>query len=157
MTHDCRGSFIYGSLTILVGLVCFFFLADRPDHPLLRPTEQEKQVIEDRKQDNAVVRHRVIKYYQIKESLKELRYWLIVLGSFCINLQNGGMLVFSTTFVLGLGFDVGYKTIDATTTITTYTKPSFSHKLRSCFKFQVVWHLHLVLLWPFYLLVSPSK
>ncbi|CDH50689.1 allantoin permease [Lichtheimia corymbifera JMRC:FSU:9682] len=99
------GSFIYGALTILVGLVCFFFLADRPDHPLLRPTEKEKQIIEERKQDNAVVRHRIIKYYQIKESLKEWRYWFLVLGAFCINLQNGGMLVFSTTFVLGLGFD----------------------------------------------------
>lgn len=120
LTHDCRGSFIYGALTILVGLVCFFFLADRPDHPLLRPTEKEKQIIEERKQDNAVVRHRIIKYYQIKESLKEWRYWFLVLGAFCINLQNGGMLVFSTTFVLGLGFDVSY---DTTITTTTYTIP----------------------------------
>ncbi|KAI7885993.1 MFS general substrate transporter [Lichtheimia hyalospora FSU 10163] len=99
------GSFIYGALTILVGLVCFFFLADRPDHPLLRPTEQEKQIIEERRQDNAVVKHRIIKYDQIKEAIKEWRFWLLVLGGFCINLQNGGMLVFSTTFVLGLGFD----------------------------------------------------
>lgn len=145
MHHCYRGSFIYGALTILVGLVCFFFLADRPDHPLLRPTEQEKQVIEDRRQDNAVVKHQNIKYSQFKEALREWRYWFIVIGGFCINLQNGGMLVFSTTFVLGLGFTVSKELLWKKCNMQTKVHV-FSHKLLFCFKSQVAWHLHLVLL-----------
>ncbi|KAI8149506.1 major facilitator superfamily domain-containing protein [Fennellomyces sp. T-0311] len=95
---------VFGSLTVFLGIVTWFCLIDQPDHKLLRLTETEKLIAKDRTRDNAVVKNRVYKYNQIWEALKESRYWLLMIGGLMISLQNGGMLVFSTTFVLGLGF-----------------------------------------------------
>ncbi|KAI7859820.1 major facilitator superfamily domain-containing protein [Circinella umbellata] len=95
----------FGSLTVLLGFFTWFFLVDRPDHPLLRLTETEQLIVKDRTKDNAVVTKKEFKYGQMWEALKELRFWLIMLSGLTVSLQNGGMLVFSTTFVLGLGFN----------------------------------------------------
>ncbi|KAI9497523.1 major facilitator superfamily domain-containing protein [Zychaea mexicana] len=95
---------VFGSLTVLLGIVTWFLLVDKPDHHLLRLTETDRLVAKDRTKDNAVVKNREYKYDQIWEAVKELRFWLIMVAGLTISLQNGGMLVFSTTFVLGLGF-----------------------------------------------------
>lgn len=106
LISEHRGQIIYGVLTITIGIVCWFFLIDKPKHRLLRLTEQEKLISDERTQDNAVVKVKTFKWYQIREALTEIRYYLMMLAAVCINLQNGGMLVFSTTFTLGLGFTV---------------------------------------------------
>ena len=90
----------------MLGFFTWFFLVDRPDHPLLQLTETEQLIAKDRTKDNAVVTKKEFKYGQMWEALKELRFWLIMLSGLTVSLQNGGMLVFSTTFVLGLGFNV---------------------------------------------------
>ncbi|KAI8138507.1 major facilitator superfamily domain-containing protein [Fennellomyces sp. T-0311] len=95
----------FGSLTVLLGIIAWFFLIDKPDHKLLKLNETEKLIAKDRTRDNAVVKNRVYKYRHIWESVKEPRYWLLLLSGMMIALQNGGMLVFSTTLVLGLGFN----------------------------------------------------
>ncbi|KAI8148207.1 hypothetical protein BJV82DRAFT_663590 [Fennellomyces sp. T-0311] len=51
-------------MTSLLGLLCFLFLVDNLYSPLLRPTEEERDIAEECIQDNAVVRHRVIKWDQ---------------------------------------------------------------------------------------------
>ncbi|KAI7878302.1 MFS general substrate transporter [Lichtheimia hyalospora FSU 10163] len=94
---------IFGSLTVLLGILAFFFLADNPQSWLLRLTEEEKIIVEDRTQDNAMVRNTTIKTYQMIEAIKEPRLWLIALATFGLQLQNGGLLVFSAQFIKGLG------------------------------------------------------
>lgn len=59
--------------------------------------------MEDRTQDNATVRNTTIKKYQMIEAVKEPRLWLIALATFGLQLQNGGLLVFSAQFIKGLG------------------------------------------------------
>ncbi|KAG2226506.1 hypothetical protein INT45_014250 [Circinella minor] len=98
------GNIIFGVLTVALGIVSWFGLIDKPEHPLLRLTETEKLVAKDRTRDNAVVKNREFKYYQMWEAVKELRFWMLTISGLLISLQNGGMLVFSTVFVLGLGF-----------------------------------------------------
>ncbi|KAI9246094.1 major facilitator superfamily domain-containing protein [Phascolomyces articulosus] len=94
---------IFGAFTVFLGIMSFFFLADNQRSKLLRLTEEEKVIVEDRIQDNAVVRNMEIKKYQIWEALKEPRLWLMCIAAIGLQIQNGGLLVFSAQFIKGLG------------------------------------------------------
>lgn len=102
---------IWGSLTILFGIIAFFFLPDSPDSFMFRLTEEEKRIVVERTKDNAVVRVEEIKLYHIWEALREPRLWLLSISTFFNNLHNGGLVVFSTLIVNSLGFTVSYKTL----------------------------------------------
>ncbi|KAI9485332.1 MAG: major facilitator superfamily domain-containing protein [Benjaminiella poitrasii] len=95
---------IWGSLTALFGILTFFFLPDNPHSFMFRLTAEEKDIIEERTKDNAVVRVRKVKRDHIWEALKEPRLWLLCLSTLCNNLHNGGLVVFSTIIVNSLGF-----------------------------------------------------
>ncbi|KAI7859540.1 major facilitator superfamily domain-containing protein [Circinella umbellata] len=94
---------IFGAFTVFLGILSFFFLADNQRSKLLRLTEEEKVIVEDRIQDNAVVRNMEIKKYQIWEALREPRLWLMCIAAIGLQIQNGGLLVFSAQFIKGLG------------------------------------------------------
>ncbi|KAI8148208.1 major facilitator superfamily domain-containing protein [Fennellomyces sp. T-0311] len=94
---------IFGAMTVLLGLLCFFFLVDNPKSWLLRLTEEEKKIADERTSDNAVVRHKKIKWGQMLEALKEVRFWCICLAVMGLNMQNGALQVFSAQFIKELG------------------------------------------------------
>ncbi|KAI9498456.1 major facilitator superfamily domain-containing protein [Zychaea mexicana] len=96
--------YIFGALTILHGFIVYFFMVDTPKHKKLKLTPAEERIADARMKDNAVTQHREFKYAQIWECLKEARWYLLVIAAFCISMQNGGMLVYSTTFTMALGF-----------------------------------------------------
>ncbi|KAG2201199.1 hypothetical protein INT47_013010 [Mucor saturninus] len=98
---------IWGALTVLFGIISFFFLPDTSDSFMFRLTEEEKKIVEERTQDNAVVRVYEIKRHHIIEALKEPRLWLICTCTLLNNLSTGGLVVFSTIIVQSFGF--GYK------------------------------------------------
>ncbi|ORX44760.1 MFS general substrate transporter [Hesseltinella vesiculosa] len=98
------GSIIFGILTVIIGILTFFFFADTPHSKWLRLTEEEKEIVEMRIQDNSVVRKREVLVSQYWECFKEPRYYLVALAAFANNLSNGGLVVFSTPFVHTLGF-----------------------------------------------------
>ncbi|CAO3621159.1 unnamed protein product [Mucor hiemalis] len=95
---------IWGALTVLFGIITFFFLPDSPDSFMFRLTEEEKRIVEERTTDNAVVRVYEIKYHHIYEALREPRLWLICFSTLFNNLHTGGLVVFSTLIVNSLGF-----------------------------------------------------
>ncbi|KAI9263764.1 major facilitator superfamily domain-containing protein [Sporodiniella umbellata] len=95
---------IWGSLTILFGIICFFFLPDNPYSFMFRLTEEEEKIVQKRTQDNAVVRVYEIKKWHIWEALREPRLWLICFAAFFNNLHTSGLVIFSTLIVQGLGF-----------------------------------------------------
>lgn len=101
-------------MTVLLGILCFFFLVDNPKSWLLRLTEQEKAITEERTQDNAVVRHQKIKWDQMWEACKEIRLWCVCLAGLGLNLQNGALQVFSAQFIKELG-DFTVRTYDNNT------------------------------------------
>lgn len=100
---------IWGALTVLFGIICFFFLPDSPHSFMFRLTEEEKSIVEERTRDNAVVRVHEIKMHQIKEAILEPRLGLLFLSTLCNNLHTGGLVVFSTIIVKNLGFSVCIK------------------------------------------------
>lgn len=97
---------VFGVLTLAIGITTLFFLVDSPHSKWLRLTEEEKEIVERRTQDNAVVMERTVKVAHYWEAVKEVRFYLVILASFCNNLSNGGLVVFSTPFVATLGFQV---------------------------------------------------
>ncbi|KAI8377441.1 major facilitator superfamily domain-containing protein [Radiomyces spectabilis] len=109
--HNVRGMsawqwimIILGCATVFFGLFCFFLLVDNPRSRFLRLTEAEKQLVEDRVRDNAVVRNKEIKYSHIIEALKEPRFYCFAIVSMLMNFQNGALNTFTTIITQGFGF-----------------------------------------------------
>ncbi|CAO3614427.1 unnamed protein product [Cunninghamella echinulata] len=95
---------VFGIITVCIGIATFFFLVDSPHSKLLKLTEEEKEIIEERTQDNAVVKEKQVKLHHYWEALREPRYYLTLIAAFGLCLPNGGLIVFSTPFVATLGF-----------------------------------------------------
>ncbi|KAG2227250.1 hypothetical protein INT45_008494 [Circinella minor] len=94
---------IFGAFTVVLGILCFFFLLDDPRSWILRLTKEEHEIVDKRTRDNAVIRNKQIKYRHFLEALREPRLYLIGIASVCINMQNGGLLVFSAQIIRSLG------------------------------------------------------
>jgi hypothetical protein len=101
-----RNFIILGALTVLLGILVFFFLPDQPHSTLFHLTPEEEAIVDERTQDNAVVRQRVVNYAHYWEAVKELQFWVLCLTALCIHLPNGGLVVFGNPFVKSLGFSV---------------------------------------------------
>jgi hypothetical protein len=82
-----------------------FFLIDTPQSRWLSLTEEEKEIVKLRTQDNAVVRKGKVNQAQYIEALKEPRLWLIFISAMVNNFQNGGLIHFSNVLVKSLGFN----------------------------------------------------
>ncbi|ORY97640.1 major facilitator superfamily domain-containing protein [Syncephalastrum racemosum] len=95
---------ILGVVTIFFGFICFFALIDDPYSRFLNLTPAMRDIVAERQRDNAVVHSKETKYYQIKEALKEPRYYCFVVASMLINFQNGALNTFSTIITSGFGF-----------------------------------------------------
>ncbi|KAI7855503.1 major facilitator superfamily domain-containing protein [Circinella umbellata] len=94
---------IFGALTVSLGILCFFFLVDNPRSWLLRLTPEEHEIVDRRTKDNAVVRTKKINWPHFIEALKEPRLYLIFIAAVGLNMQNGGLLVFSAQMIRTLG------------------------------------------------------
>lgn len=79
-------------------------MIDSPSSKVLNITEEEKLIVEERTRDNAVVRKHSVKVEQYWEAIKEPRLWILFAMSLTHNLQNGGLISYSTVLVSGLGF-----------------------------------------------------
>lgn len=97
---------IWGALTVLFGIICFFFLPDTPQSFMFRLAEEEKLIVAERSRDNCVVRVQKIKVHHVWEALGEMRLWLICLACFFNNLLTGGVVVFNTLIVKSMGYSV---------------------------------------------------
>ncbi|KAI9496084.1 major facilitator superfamily domain-containing protein [Zychaea mexicana] len=94
---------IFGVITVVLGIVTFFFLVDGPRSKLLRLTKEEEHIVSLRTEDNAVVRTNKIKGAQMIEAIKEPRLYLICIAVITTHMQTGGLLIFSAQFIQTLG------------------------------------------------------
>ncbi|KAI8138305.1 major facilitator superfamily domain-containing protein [Fennellomyces sp. T-0311] len=95
---------IWGSITALLGLALVIFLPDTPKSRWFRLTPQEEQLMDDRIRNNATIKTKRMKFYQIQEALKEPRYYLFVFAGFLTNLQTTTSTTFSAQIIRGMGF-----------------------------------------------------
>lgn len=97
---------ILGGATVIMGIVCFFFLIDSPKSPAMKLNAEQEILIEERTRDNATVRTTEIKKEQIWEALKEVRFWCFGFSCLLINLQNGAMTIYNGQITASFGFNV---------------------------------------------------
>lgn len=95
---------IFGAFTALLGLIYFFFLPDTPYSRWFRLTEDEKEIVELRVRDNAVVPTLKFNWDHIREALRESRFYCYCAISFLNNLQNGGFTLFGSLIIKDMGF-----------------------------------------------------
>ncbi|KAI8875904.1 MFS general substrate transporter [Backusella circina FSU 941] len=98
------GYVIWGTITIGIAILVFFFLIDSPESRWLSVTPEERAIIEERTRDNAVVRKRKVSTQQYWEALKEPRFYLIFIMAMLNGLQNGALVLFANVLVKSLGF-----------------------------------------------------
>ncbi|CAO3598955.1 unnamed protein product [Absidia cylindrospora] len=96
---------IMGLVTCVMGVVCYLFLIDNPKSPALNLNAEQSVLVEQRTRDNAVFRTTMIKKHQIIEALKEPRLWCLCLAAMFLNVQNGGITIYSTQLIHAFGFD----------------------------------------------------
>ncbi|KAG0166807.1 hypothetical protein DFQ28_010695 [Apophysomyces sp. BC1034] len=95
---------ILGAITVLFGIICFFLLVDRPKSRFLHLTPEEEKAVEQRLQDNNVVRTDKIKFSHMIEAVKEPRFYCFIFASMLLNIQNGALGIFSSIITAGFGF-----------------------------------------------------
>jgi hypothetical protein len=97
---------ILGGITVLMGVVSFFFLIDSPKAAALKLNAEQEILVEERTRDNAVVRTNELKTEQMWEAVKEIRFWCFSIACFLINLQNGAMTIYNGQITSSFGFPV---------------------------------------------------
>ncbi|KAI8142048.1 major facilitator superfamily domain-containing protein [Fennellomyces sp. T-0311] len=95
---------ILGASTVFMGVFTFFFLIDNPKSKALNLNAEQEILVEERTRDNSVVRTTTIKLHQIKEALKEVRFWAFCIACLFINLQNGAMTIYNAQIIQDFGF-----------------------------------------------------
>lgn len=130
-----RGYIVFGAATVLIGIITFFFLVDDVDSKILRLTDKEKDIVQERSRDNCVVRNKKIKKEHMVEALKEPRLYLIFIAQLCNCLQNGGLITFSTLLIEGLGFSVSTNPLVIILSASSYINALLSLSLPLSFNF----------------------
>ncbi|RDL41623.1 MFS general substrate transporter [Venustampulla echinocandica] len=94
-----------GGVSSVYGLFMFFFVADSPVTAKWL-TEEEKVIAVERLRGNQQgIGTKVFKWYQVREAFTDIRTYLIFLFTVTSNIPNGGITVFFTQLIQGLGFD----------------------------------------------------
>ena len=97
---------IWGLLTVFVGAGVFLFLPDKPKSRWFRLTSTEKDIVDERTLDNAVVRNKQFKISHIFEAIREPRLYCYCLTIISIDMQSGALGLYSALLVKGMGFTV---------------------------------------------------
>ncbi|KAI9321705.1 major facilitator superfamily domain-containing protein [Dichotomocladium elegans] len=106
--HDMRAwkwsMILWGIITFFLGSLFLVFLPDKPTSRWFRLTPEEKKIVEERTQDNAVVCNQDIRLTHILEALKEPQLYCYFLISLLLNLSNGALSLFNTQITNAMGF-----------------------------------------------------
>ncbi|ORX47518.1 MFS general substrate transporter [Hesseltinella vesiculosa] len=96
--------FIFGMVTIGVGVAVFFLLPDTPYAKLFKLNEEEKKVVQDRTLDNMTTRTYTIKRAHIFEALSEFNFYASGLVNLLLSMANAGMIAYAVILVKSFGF-----------------------------------------------------
>ena len=89
---------IYGLVTIVIGILTFFFLPDNPMKSRLRQAEKLR-IIERVRGNQTGIENKRFKPSQFKEVMLDVRTWLISLIVITTNVPNGAVSSFSSIIV----------------------------------------------------------
>ncbi|WWC97575.1 hypothetical protein V866_004459 [Kwoniella sp. B9012] len=105
-THPWKSMYYFcGSLTIAWGFVIYFFMPDSPLKPGRYFTEEEKQILIKRFEENPWGNtQQTIKPRQILEAVLDIKSWLYLLMGAAIYICNGSVTAFGARIISGFGY-----------------------------------------------------
>lgn len=95
---------IYGSVTVLMGILMFFMIPDTPDTAWFF-NEREREVAVYRVLENETgIKDNKFNWDQGIQALKDPQAWMLTTYTFCANLPGGGISSFGNYIINGFGF-----------------------------------------------------
>lgn len=95
---------ILGCLAILNGIIVVLFLPDSPMTARFLTEEEKIAALERVRLDQAGTHNKHIKRYQIVETFKDIRTWIMFIIIMCIGVPNGGNSAFSNIITKSFGW-----------------------------------------------------
>ncbi|KAF2094627.1 MFS general substrate transporter [Rhizodiscina lignyota] len=95
---------ILGALAITNGILVILFLPDSPNTATFLSKEEKIAALERIRLDQAGTHNSKIKRYQITETFKDIRTWIMFLIIMCIGIPNGGNSAFSNIITKSFGW-----------------------------------------------------
>lgn len=95
---------ILGALAITCGILVGVFLSDSPTTARFLSQEEKVAALERIHLEQAGTHNKKIKRYQIKETFKDVRAWIMFLIIMCIGVPNGGNSAFNNIITKTFGW-----------------------------------------------------
>ncbi|KAF2108429.1 MFS general substrate transporter [Lophiotrema nucula] len=95
---------VLGALAIFCGILVVLFLPDSPSTAPFLSKEERIAALERVRMDQAGTHNKQIKRYQIVETFKDIRTWLMFLIIMCIGIPNGGQSAFNNIITKSFGW-----------------------------------------------------
>ncbi|TKA25092.1 hypothetical protein B0A50_06157 [Salinomyces thailandicus] len=95
---------ILGALAITCGVVLVIYLPDSPVNAKFLSEEERIAALERVRLDQAGTNNKHIKRYQVVETFKDIRTWIMFLIIMCIGVPNGGNSAFSSIITKTFGW-----------------------------------------------------
>ena len=95
---------ILGALAIFNGVLVIFFLPDSPNTARFLSEEEKIAALERVRLDQAGTHNKKIKRYQVVETFKDVRTWIMFIIILCIGIPNGGLSAFTNIITQSFGW-----------------------------------------------------
>ncbi|KEF63788.1 uncharacterized protein A1O9_01766 [Exophiala aquamarina CBS 119918] len=95
---------IWGAVTVAWGVVLFFTLPGSPATSRFWTPQQRTGVLDRIKDNGTGIEDKNFKFEQFKETMFDLKTWLLFLFAVSSNSPNGGLTAFQGLIIKGLGF-----------------------------------------------------
>lgn len=95
---------ILGALAIICGVLVVIFLPDSPITAKFLSEEEKVAALERVRLDQGGTHNKHIKKYQIVETFKDIRTWIMFIIIMCIGIPNGGNSAFSNIITKSFGW-----------------------------------------------------
>ncbi|TFK73221.1 allantoate permease [Pluteus cervinus] len=98
---------LLGTVTVLVGIICFFVFPDNPVKSKFLTPEDKLIAVERLRANQQGLETKQFKFSQATEMLLDIKSWCWMVLMFSISVPAGGILAFGPFILQGFGFD-GY-------------------------------------------------
>ena len=95
---------VLGALAISCGVLVIFFLPDSPNTARFLTEEEKIAALERVRLDQAGTHNKKIKRYQVVETFKDVRTWIMFIIILCIGIPNGGLSAFTNIITQSFGW-----------------------------------------------------
>lgn len=96
---------ILGAITTVFGFTVFFFMPASPATAKALTAEERKIAVERIRENKTGINNKEFKWYQLRESLLDVRLYLFFLAVCAANVANGGVTNFGSEIIGAFGYD----------------------------------------------------